>query len=122
MVCLFNPLTTTTTILLDFSGVPGLEGEPEVTTAGIVVDRRNVLDGDPIIVANMVVVVRNSCHLGIGPQFCALSDGHCGTVDAGIVEVEDGHVRNVQKPDLVGMGVVGEGVGVGDGALLSTTQ
>jgi len=43
------------------------------------------------------------------------SDGHCGTVHAGVVEVEDGVMHHEEKPDLVGMRVVGEGVGLGLG-------
>ena len=43
------------------------------------------------------------------------SDGHWGTVDAGVVEVEDGGVHHEEKPDLVGMRVVGEGLVVGEG-------
>jgi hypothetical protein len=43
------------------------------------------------------------------------SDGHCGTVHAGVVEVEDGGVHYEEKLDLVGMRVVGEGLGLGLG-------
>jgi hypothetical protein len=57
MMCLLNPLTIATTILVGFSRVLGLEGVPELTTAGILTDRRNVPDGDPIIVPNVVLVV-----------------------------------------------------------------
>jgi hypothetical protein len=43
------------------------------------------------------------------------SDGHWGTVDAGVVWVEDGGVHQEDKPYLVGIGVVGKGMGVGVG-------
>jgi hypothetical protein len=47
---------------------------------------------------------------------CAkLSDGHWGTVDAGVAEVEDGGVHHEEKPHLVRMRVVGEGLGLGLG-------
>ena len=35
-----------------------------------------------------------------------------GTVDAGVVRLEDGGVHQEDKPYLVGMGVVGKGMGV----------
>ena len=38
-----------------------------------------------------------------------------GTVDAGVVRLEDGGVHQEDKPYLVGMGVVGKGMGVGVG-------
>ena len=43
-------------------------------------------------------------------------DGHCRTVDAATMGVEDGGVHGEEKPDLVEiMGVVGKGVGLGLG-------
>ena len=42
-------------------------------------------------------------------------DGHWGTVDAGVMEVEDDGVHHEQKPHLVRMRMVGEGVGLGLG-------
>jgi predicted NUDIX family NTP pyrophosphohydrolase len=42
-------------------------------------------------------------------------DGHWATVDAGVAEVEDGVRHHEEKPHLVGMRVVGEGVGLGLG-------
>jgi len=44
-------------VLPGFSEVPGLEGEPELTAAGIIVDRRNVPNGDPIIITEVVIIV-----------------------------------------------------------------
>jgi hypothetical protein len=96
----------------------GLEGEPELTTTGIIADRRNVLDGDPIIVPNMVLLVISQL---LPPRhstmiLCTMpSDGHWGTVDAGFVLLENGGVHQEDKPYLVGMGVVGKGMGVGVG-------
>ena len=38
-----------------------------------------------------------------------------GTVDAGVVRLEDGGMHQEDKPYLVGMGVVGKGMGMGVG-------
>ena len=51
------PLTMAVAVLPGFSEVPGLEGEPELTAAGIIVDRRNVPNGDPIIITEVVIIV-----------------------------------------------------------------
>jgi hypothetical protein len=84
-----------------------------------------------MIVPNMVLVMvsRLSPPRHRNVILCAKpGDGHWGTIDAGIVEVEDCGVHHEEKLDLVGLGVVGEGVGVGpglvvgDGAVLNRRQ
>ena len=67
-------------ILPGFSKVPGLEGEPELTTAGIIIDRMNVLDGDPIIITEVVIIVVSRLLLprhGTVILCAKLGDGHC---------------------------------------------
>ncbi|CAD6267753.1 unnamed protein product [Miscanthus lutarioriparius] len=94
-VRLFNPLTTATAVLPSFSEVPGLEGEPELTAAAVVVDRRNTPGGQAIIVPNVVLVLvsRLSPPRHSTVILCARpGDYHWGTVDAGVVEAVDGGV------------------------------
>ncbi|KAG0520947.1 hypothetical protein BDA96_08G118700 [Sorghum bicolor] len=91
-VRLFNPLTTATAILPGFSGEPGLEGEPDLTAAGIVVDRRNAPAGDPIVVPNVVLVLVSSRRRSTVILCAKPGDDHWGTVSAGVLEVDDGDV------------------------------
>ena len=131
--CVFNPLTTAMAVILGFSGAQAWrDWRARAHRCRIIVDTRNVQVGDPIILPNVVLimVLRLSPPRHRNVILCAKpSDGHWGTVDAGVVEVDCG-VHHEEKLDLVGMGVVGEGVGVGlglglvvgDGAVLNRRQ
>lgn len=88
-VRLFNPLTTATAVLPGFSGAPVLEGDPELTAAGVIVERKNAPEGETTVVPNVVLVVVSHPMRGTVILCAKPGDGHWGTVDAGVVEVQE---------------------------------